>query len=344
MKPEETWLLALADSEGPCNPLPSARLEAKGVADLCELAHAHGVLPAVLREVERLLKEQPALLLARPTAANELHSTLNLSRECSAKRAAMAMFLGAEARRLADELAVNGAQVIVLKGTDFATRLYSKPGLRFFGDVDLLVRGEDWDRVDRTLTRLGYEALLPLSVKYSRGDAEVQYQHPAMPGATVEIHDDLVNSSSVRRGVSVRLEDLPLERDARGGWQASPAGLLVMAAVHGAASHSFDKLQQLCDIAQAARERAGAIDEKSLVECMDKTSAGFCLSVGLDLAARALGDQASARWLERLNPRGPRRLARWLVSPETVVKARGPWGCRKSWRRQTLRRLLKIRR
>ena len=343
MTPEETWLLALADPEGPSDLLPSVHLMPKGVATLCELAHAHGVLPAVLHQVDRLLKQQPDLLVAPPATADDLRSTLNLSRECSAKRAAISLFLGAEARRLIDELSASGAQAIVLKGADFAARLYAKPALRFFGDVDLLVRSEDWKRVDNTLRRLGYQAL-PVRMKRATGYAEVQYQHPDMPGATVEIHDNLVNSPAVRRGVSVRLDDLPLERDARGGWQASPAGLLVMAAVHGAASHSFDKLQHLCDIAQAARERAGAIDEPSLCECLNKTGAGFCLGVGLDLAARAFGDQAGARWLERLNLRGPRRLARWLVTPETVLGARGPGRRSGSWRRQTLRHLLKTRR
>ena len=208
MTPVETWLLALADSERSSAPLPGVCLEPEGVTALCELAHAHGVLPAVLREVERLLQEQPDALLVR-TAVCDFHATLNLSHECSAKRAAMSMFLGAEARRLTGELAATGAQAIMLKGADFAARLYAKPALRFFGDMDLLICREDWEPVDDTLKKLGYQAL-PVEMKHATGYAEVQYQHPAMPGATVEIHDNLVNSPTVRRGVSVRLEDLPL--------------------------------------------------------------------------------------------------------------------------------------
>ena len=343
MNPEEKWLLALADADGPSTCRPDFRLAAEGVVALCEMAHAHGVLPAVLREVERFLQEQPHALLAQPADADRCGSSLGVARECVAKRAAMSMFLGAEARRLTRELAADGAEAIVFKGVDFAERLYAKPVLRSFGDVDLLVHGRDWERVDATLTRLGYQAL-PVRMKHATGYAEVQYQHPAMPGATVEIHNNLVNSPTLRRGVSVRMEDLPLERDAIGRLQASPAALLVLAAVHGAASHSFDKLQHLCDIAQAARERAGVIDEKALRECVEKTGAGFCLAVGLDLAARAFGDQASARWLEQLDLRGPRWLARWLVTPKTVVLGRGPRRRSAAWRRQTLRHLLKSRR
>lgn len=343
MTPERNWLLALADPEGPSGALPGTRLEPGGVALLCEMAHAHGVLPAVLERVDRLLKERPGRLLASAAAATDLDTTLNLARECAAKRAAMSLFLGAEARRLTDALGAGGAQAVVLKGADFAARLYPRPALRSFGDVDLLVGSGQRERAEGILKRLGYQAL-PTRMKYASGYAEVQYQHPDMPGATVELHDNLVNSPTVRRGVSVAWDDLPLDPGARGGLRASPAGLLVIAVVHAAASHGFDKLQHLCDIAQAARERAGAIDEESLRGCLERTGAGFCLAVGLDLAARGLGDPASARWLERLNPAGPRRLARWLVSPRMVVEARGPGPRRGSCRRQTLRHLLKSRR
>ncbi len=344
MTPEEHWLLSLSDSEGLPPSLPKNRLKPKDVIALCELAHAHGVLPVVLGHVERLLKEEPGRLLINPDAASDVSPALNLSRECSAKRAAISMFLTAETQRLVKELATAGIPAVVLKGADFATRLYARPALRFFGDVDLLVRSEHRKDADDVLIKLGYK-IVPTHLKHAaEAYAEVQYQHPAMPGATVEIHDNLVNSPTVRRGVSVRLEDLPLERDRNGLWRPSPAGLLVIAAVHGAASHGFDKLQHLCDITQAARERAGAIDEASLRECVRKTGAGFCLATGLNLAMRAFGDRAITRWVEQIRPTGPVWLGRWLITPETVVTARGPRRRHGSWRRQTLRHLLKTRR
>jgi len=343
MPPEESWLLALADPDGTPNSLPGIRLELSQVARLCELAHAHGVLPAVLEQLDHLVKEQPGRLLASGDFANDLDSILKVARECHNKRAAMCLFFVAETRRLMRELSAGGVQVIALKGADFAARLYSRPALRLFGDIDLLIRREDRRHSDSAMKQLGYQAL-PGRMKYASGYAEVQYQHPDMPGATVEIHDNLVNSPTIRRGVSVCLNDLPLESGARGYLQASPAGLLVIAVVHGAASHGFDKLQHLCDIAQAARERAGAIEESALRECLERTGAGFCLAVGLDLASRAFDDQAGTRWLERLNPPGPRWLAQWLVTPQTVVEARGPRRWSRSYRRQILRHLLKIRR
>ena len=159
MPPEESWLLALADPDGTHNSLPGIRLELSQVARLCELAHAHGVLPAVLEQLDHLVKEQPGRLLASGDFANDLDSILKVARECHNKRAAMCLFFVAETRRLMRELSAGGVQVIALKGADFAARLYSRPALRLFGDIDLLIRREDRRHSDSAMKQLGYQAL-----------------------------------------------------------------------------------------------------------------------------------------------------------------------------------------
>ena len=181
-------------------------------------------------------------------------------------------------------------------------------------------------------------------MKYAQGYSERTWQHPAMPGAMVEVHDNLVNSPTVRRGVSVRLEDLPTERASGGLLRATPAGLLIIAAVHGAASHSFDKVQHLCDLAQIVRGRAGTVDEVALRECLEQTGAGFSVALALDLTSRTLNEKAAAELLARLKPRWPRRLARLLITPALVAQSQGPHRRAGSWRRQALRQLLKRRR
>ena len=160
----------------------------------------------------------------------------------------------------------------------------------------------------------------------------------------VEVHDNLVNSPTVRRGVSVRLEDLPLERGPDGRLRATPAGLLIIAAVHGAASHGFEKVQHLCDIAQAVRGRAGPVDEKSLRECVAKTGASLSLATALDLTARSLNEPACAQLLGRLGLRWPRRIVRLLMTPAVVVRSQGAHRRGVTWRRRMLRQMLKSRR
>ena len=117
-----------------------------------------------------------------------------------------------------------------------------------------------------------------------------------------------------------------------------------MAAVHGAASHSFDKIQHLCDIAQIVRGRAGTLDLEIVNRCLGKTGAAFSVAAGLDLTARAFNDLACAELLEKLNFSWPRRIARLLVTPALVVSSQGPRRRFGSWRRQLLRQMLKSRR
>ena len=343
MRPEEEWLLALADPEGPRSPLPGRRLNVPGVASLCLLANMHGVLPAALRQIERLLRDEPVKLLADAKTVSEVSQVLGQVKNRLAQRSAMAMFLGAEAQRLAGEFAAAGAEAIVLKGADFAVRLYAHSAMRTYGDIDLLVRMSDEQAVAATMTRLGYESR-EQSMKHADGYSERSWEHPAMPGAMVEVHNNLVNSPTVRRGVSVRLEDLPLERGLDGRPRATPAGLLVIAAVHGAASHGFEKVQHLCDIAQVVRGRAGLVDEPSVRECVAKTGAGLSLAAALDLTARSLNEPACAQLLGRLELRWPRRIVRLLMTPAVVVRSQGPYRRGVTWRRRTLRQMLKSRR
>jgi Uncharacterised nucleotidyltransferase len=339
----ERWLLALADPEGSRAELPRQCLDAESVAWLCVQAELHGVLPAVLQQVDRLLRDEPGRFLSTPELNANVSAALNPMRQRRAERAAIALFLGAESRKIPMALRAAGVEAIVLKGAEFAARLYQPPALRSFNDVDLLVRGSDWEIVSATMSRLGYVPQ-ETKLKHAGGYSERTWEHPAIPGAMVEVHDDLVNSPTVRRGVSVRFEDLPLERGVEGQFRATPAGLLIIAAVHGAASHSFDKLQHLCDLTQIVRGRSGLIDEASLRDCMLKTGADFSVALGLDLAARVFHETAAVDLLARLKPRWPRRAARLLITPESVARSQGQRRAGASWRRQTLRQMLKTRR
>jgi hypothetical protein len=326
MRDEEHWLLTLADPERRDH-WPENRLDAPGLQSLLLLAEFHGVLPNVARQTERFLSEEPGRLLRDSQEGAKILTQFEPVRRRLAERSAMALFLGAETRRLIRELDGRGVKIVPLKGVD----------------VDLFLESRDWDKAAETMAQLGYLTHDP-RLKYAGGYAERTWEHPAMRGAMVEVHDNLVNSPTVRKGVSVRLEDLPLERGGNGLPQPTPAGMLIIAAVHGAASHSFDKLQHLCDIAQVARGRAGPVQETELRDCIARTGAGFCVAAGLDLTARALGDHASADLLARLGPRWLRPLARWLVTPTVVLRSQGPRRRAVSWRRRLLRQMLKSRR
>jgi hypothetical protein len=52
-------------------------------------------------------------------------------------------------------------EFVVLKGPALAHTVYPDPAWRYFGDLDLLVRGDDWTRTCKVLEDLGYRRGLP---------------------------------------------------------------------------------------------------------------------------------------------------------------------------------------
>jgi putative nucleotidyltransferase-like protein len=78
-------------------------------------------------------------------------------------RAGMTWCLHAERKllRLADAFDDAGIEYAVLKGPALAHTVYREPCLRPFGDLDLLVRSEDYDGASALLTRIGHARSRP---------------------------------------------------------------------------------------------------------------------------------------------------------------------------------------
>jgi hypothetical protein len=62
---------------------------------------------------------------------------------------------------VAAAFASESIQFVVLKGPALAHTVYPDPTFRYFGDLDLLVKGGDWARVTKLLEGLGYRRNLP---------------------------------------------------------------------------------------------------------------------------------------------------------------------------------------
>jgi hypothetical protein len=343
-----SWLLALSDPSGPRAALPDGRLRAANFATLCGLADRHGVLPSFLANLKRVMAEGGPDRIVRSAgsvAADVTARALADAERRLVRQTGLAMLLRGQAAELVAALAESGVPALVLKGTGFADRLYPRPGLRLFRDVDILISESARARTDLCLERLGYQATAA-SLKYASGYGQCSWRRPEAHGGTVEIHWDLVNSPSLRRAVSVPLEVLQVERPASphtgrmaGGLpRLSPASMLLAAAVHGATSHAFDRLQVLYDVTQAARGAAGPLDEAWLAEVAKRTGAAFALEVALALAGEVVAEPRCGELLARL--RLPRSTCLWkpVLTRGVVLRAHSPWD---GLRRQAFRELLK---
>src|SRR5208283_570522 len=73
------------------------------------------------------------------------------------------MNLTAEMFRLFEGFGAAGVEALVIKGPVLSARCYGDPGLRQYGDLDLIVRDRDILRSTELMIGLGYEPSVPLT-------------------------------------------------------------------------------------------------------------------------------------------------------------------------------------
>jgi hypothetical protein len=330
----DRWLTALAYPHAQFDALPPAPLDPTRLTEMLDRADRHGVLPATLANLQAAAADEGA---ARVIYAGKQHSpqaledALRPAEKRLLFRSAQALKLRWLTRQTSAALTSAGVPNLVLKGCEFADRLYDPPSLRTFTDVDLLVPFTALQAAIPVMHRLGYEPRDPESSR--RPDyAECAWRHPVHK-SLVEIHWDVAHSPSLRQGISLTYEDLRLEQPGR----VSDASLLLIAAVHAAASHGFDRLGPLCDVALAAR---GVKDNEDLVWLRDRTESpgrGLAVMAALRLSGELFPEPACAKLLERLKLPA-RGFWRYCVSPGMVLRLHAK---RDSFRRQGFRQMLK---
>jgi hypothetical protein len=338
-----SWLLALCDPAGAAPELPGVRLRPPELAVLWLEARRHGVLPAVaanLRRTAAAAGHSRVVAGPPPEAVRAVETGLMVSKGALLNYTGLSLAIRGQQSRIAQALSAEGIPALVLKGAAFADRLYPAPHLRHFTDLDLFVPEEAVPEVDAALESLGYAPAPRPPLKYAEGYGERMWHPPDEGGANLEVHWDLVNSPSLRRHVSVRFRDMQLEAEVGPDGLARPtaASLLLIAAVHGALGHRFDRLQNLCDVCQAARGSAGRTDAGWLSETASRTGASLALTAALSLSGRALGEPACSELLGALDLPPVGRLWSLLLTPEVVVRSNEPVP---RLRRQLMRELLK---
>ncbi|MFW6065382.1 MAG: nucleotidyltransferase family protein [Planctomycetota bacterium] len=300
---------------------PKTPLDCVALHELFDLAHMHGVLPIV---VDRITEGQ-----ADGEISADAEKVLNRAIADMSVGAGRCMLLSAEVDRAIDALADAGIDGVVLKGPDFAKRLYARPQLRPFRDVDVLVAPQDFQPGCDALTAAGYKTV-DSEMKYSRGYGQRGFVGQA---GSVELHWNVVNSPTLRKAVSVELDDLQLDSDGR----PTPAACVLLACVHAACGHQFDRIQGLCDIAGLCAGRAGTLDTDYLVDVIPRTGADLAMATALRLAGQTLTEPSCERLRRELGLREP-AAARAIIRPKTVLRSTGRVG---SLFRQLYRELIK---
>lgn len=305
----KSWLPVLADPTGIRHPLPAAVFDATALPVLIETAGRHGVLPAVIRNLKMLQREDSGII-----CGDDLAKVLERGEGLLLQYVANSMHLRRQSDEIIAAMRNEGLPGMVFKGPQFADRLYPAAAMRTFTDIDLLVSESTLPQAEAILVQLGYrQQAVPM--KYADGYGETAWTRSTRSAGTVELHWNLVNSPTIRRRVDVRYEDLEISEG-----EASADSLLLIAVVHAAASHSFDRLGPLIDILQAVRGAAGELDEIWLKQSLAKTGASFCMATALSLTGTLLREPLCGELLERLGLTG---FGLWpVVLPPSLVVSR----------------------
>lgn len=316
MKTINRWLIAA------CDPVQSNAPEFGGfpesrLSPLLALAQQHAVLGATLQSLASWK------IIPQNSGDHSLSlAVIEQYRLSQFKNMGVLLGLQQIAAQTLQALGAEGIPCCILKGEDFANRLYPNLSLRPFRDVDLLVPKADFAKADRTLRALGFEADLPIR-KYDAMDyGQISYYSCGAEKWSVELHWNLINSPSQRLNCSLSWEALDfLETPGAYGQRLlSPTSLFVLATVHACVGHRFDSLQQLCDIRQLVRGAAGPIAVDRLVRMCEQFSCATSVHWSLELLIRVFDCPQARELINRCNLSRRATKRHGILDTQTVLR------------------------
>lgn len=330
------WLVWLGDPQS-SRPMPARPLLEAAIGELVDQCTRHGVLSEALRKLKRLARQDPARLIASSDAERgaRFARILQDGQEKLQTLVGYTEMLRAVEQELSSALHDAGIEFLILKGSTFADRIYPDPSLRQFTDIDILARPAALADIRKVLAVHGLSPVETHTQKHAGRYAEEKWLYPLLDGLLVEVHWDLVTSPRLRDVVALTYDDLVALLDA--DERLNVHGLLLVAAIHGAAGHGFESLQQVVDVAQAARTVTKTAGDMELTEIAAGKGWRWTLQVALLTAAYILDDPDCAH-LARALDASPRAMSLpRILGAAAVLEAGGSRHSRFSWRRQLYR-------
>ena len=246
---------------------------------LYRLAARHHVVPAVYANLQRVAQGGSDV------------SGLDVFRARALTESSRSLLLARELQRLNDVFTSHGAGVLAFKGPTLAQRSYGAVAARSCGDLDFLVRTEDFLAVEEILLAHGYGPRVSHApwqkALFLRLEGGFQYIHQKT-GANVDLHGRL---AARRYSFTPSFDDL-WTRSEVVQLHAGPGGSAVRApsvedlvqilSWHGA-KHDWFILKFVCDLAELI-ESAPGLDWAAVVEQAQRLQAEGVLGLGLRLA------------------------------------------------------------
>jgi len=316
-------LLRYADPEA--SMVDDSRESAKTLTALLANAEFHGTLPIMLRK----LRERGDENLPRDAA---LLATLHDLRQKATIITGQSMLLQYHGDRIMKALAANGIPARIVKGPVFARKLYRNVADRPFTDIDILVEPARLADANRTIAACGFELGGDEAQSYEL--QEFKWLEKENSSLLVELHGDLVHDCGMRRRLSLGYRELRSIDDEASD---TPAALLTIAIVHAAGGHKFHRLQLCVDVLQGVRALRSPDCEARLLDAARMTGIELELATVLNVTGRLFDERRAIELAGRIKPDLGIRLARRLITGNTLLNVNSRDKMRSRLRRDAFR-------
>lgn len=216
---------------------------------LMHLANQHGILPLVYKTIKKLTEDNPQSRITNYQLPEHLLADLKSAYSQIARRN---MLVTSELMKIIHLLRENSIKALAFKGPTLSQMAYGDITLRQYGDLDILIKKEDIDKINVLFKESGYQHLLPLTsvqssirLKYAK---DLSFIHPSK-GIHIEMHWAFLN------------QNYPIQMDLENFWLEtqeiklndstmhtfSNENLLVYLAIHGS-RHLWERIAWIKDI------------------------------------------------------------------------------------------------
>jgi hypothetical protein len=279
---------------------------------LLESAEDHVVVPLVVERLENCDRG-----LIPPEVRARLRESRRAYTACSLQ-------MTHELFRLLEGFAGVGIETLVTKGPALSVRCYGDPGMRQYGDLDIIVREKDIRRATQVMLDLAYEPRVPwTAIEAKKIPGEYAFRRPATR-LLVELHTERTFRYHPR---PLHIEKLFRRRaavtiDGRDVPALSLEDELVLICVHGA-KHFWERLVWIADVAALISSRQPP-DWDGAMAAAQEVSAERILRLGLRLASDVLGAELPTQVDASLrSDHTVTKLAAQIESRLTLTKPRG---------------------
>ena len=209
-----------------------------------------------------------------------------------------------------DALRSRGIRPLGLKDLGLAVEVFPEPGLRPLGDLDLLIRRDEYDEVTRAMGELGYRPRMARGASFTLTHGWGHHLRRERDNVWVDVQWNVLQREWGTPGVDRRSFDPDVLRDGAYGVMLPRSGsceLLVgppEATLFHLCSHleghEYAELILFCDIAELLRQRAAELDWDRLVGLAERFEAKATVSYVLDLTRRMLAAPVPAEAMTAL--------------------------------------------